>query len=96
MTLIGAADQTVTEISAMIRDAHERSNLLHLPELSQRDDSTLNMEHVEILREFGCSYEAREALALLNPETEGVAVLAARSRRGVRPYASPVRCRGNS
>lgn len=70
--------QTAPGISATIRETHERSNLLRLLELSRKGDSPVTFEHVEILRELGRFDEAREALASLNPETVGVAVLAAK------------------
>lgn len=65
-------------VSATIRDAHERSNLLRLLELSMSNDSTTTIEHVEILRELGRFDEASDALSSVKPETDGVAVLAAK------------------
>ncbi len=65
-------------ISATIRNAHERSNLLRLLDLSGEVDSEASIEYVEILRELGQFDEAREALALVNPDTNGVALLLAK------------------
>ncbi len=70
--------RTNSGISATIRDAHERSNLLRLLELSRNNDSTTSIERVEILRELGRFDEARDALSSVKPETDGVAVLAAK------------------
>lgn len=70
--------RTNSGVSATIRDAHERSNLLRLLELSRSNDSTTTIEHVEILRELGRFDEASDALSSVKPETDGVAVLAAK------------------
>lgn len=65
-------------LAESVRDVHERSNLLRLLELSRSNDTTITIEHVEILRELGRFDEARDALSSVKPETDGVAVLAAK------------------
>ena len=73
-----ASDRTAPGVSAAIRTAHERSNLLRLLDLSRDGDSVTNIEHVELLRELGRFDEAQRALALIKPDVVGVTLLSAK------------------